>query len=151
MRHLLGLLRDENEPAMAAPLPGMNSHAELIDQARGGGLSVTVDVDGEPRALPAGIDVAAYRILQEALTNARKHAPGAQVAVRIRYGTHHFEIDVRDHGAGTGAPRIIEGGGYGLIGMRERVALYRGELDAGPQPDGGFRVHARLPLNEGSS
>jgi signal transduction histidine kinase len=151
MRHLLGLLREDNEPATAAPLPGMSSHAELMDQARGAGLSVTVDFDGEPRALPAGIDVAAYRILQEALTNARKHAPGAQVAVRIGYGTHYFEIDVRDHGAGTGAPRIIEGGGYGLIGMRERVALYRGELDAGPQPDGGFRVHVRLPLNEGSS
>jgi signal transduction histidine kinase len=150
MRHLLGLLREENEPAVAAPLPGMNSHAELIDQARGAGLSVTVDVDGEPRALPPGIDVAAYRILQEALTNARKHAPGARVSVRIRYGNHYFEIDVRDHGAGTGAPLVIEGGGYGLIGMRERVALYRGELDAGPQPDGGFRVHARLPLNEGS-
>ena len=152
MRHLLGLLREENEPAMAAPLPGMNSHTELIDQARGAGLSVTVDVDGEPRALRAGLDVAAYRILQEALTNARKHAPGAQVSVRIGYGAHDFEIDVRDHGAGTGARRAsIEGGGHGLIGMRERVALYRGELDAGPQPDGGFRVHARLPLNEGSS
>jgi len=152
MRHLLGLLRDENEPATAAPLPGMNSHAELIDQARGAGLSVSLHLDGEPRALPAGIDVAAYRILQEALTNARKHAPGAHVTVRIRYAANHVELEVRDHGADAGIRRTTtEGGGQGLIGMRERVALYGGELDAGPQPDGGFRVHTRLPLNEGSS
>jgi signal transduction histidine kinase len=152
MRHLLGLLRDETEPATAAPLPGLNSHAELIAQARGAGLSVSLHLDGEPRALPAGIDVAAYRILQEALTNARKHAPGAQVAVRIRYAANHVELEVRDHGADAGIRRgITEGGGQGLIGMRERVALYGGKLDAGPQPDGGFRVHIRLPLNESNS
>jgi signal transduction histidine kinase len=152
MRHLLGLLREENEPATSAPLPGMDRHGELIEQARGAGLSVNVHLDGEPRALPPGIDLAAYRILQEALTNARKHAPGAQVAVRIRFGARDFEIEVRDHGADAGARRAtIEGGGHGLIGMRERVALYRGELNAGPGPEGGFHVHARLPLNEGSS
>jgi signal transduction histidine kinase len=150
MRRLLGLLREGNEPATAAPPPGIDRHAELIEQARGAGLYVSVDVEGEPRALPTGIDLAAYRILQEALTNVRKHAPGARAAVRIRYGEHDFEIEVRDHGAGVGgAPPSGEGGGHGLIGMRERVALYRGEVDAGPLPDGGFRVHARLPLNGG--
>jgi signal transduction histidine kinase len=149
MRRLLGLLREGNEPAAAAPTPGMDSHAELIEQARAAGLSVSVDVEGEPRALPPGIDLAAYRILQEALTNVRKHAPGARAAVRLRYGAHQFEIEVRDHGARADARRAgVEGGGHGLIGMRERVALYRGELDAGPLPDGGFRVHARLPLDE---
>jgi signal transduction histidine kinase len=152
MRHLLGLLREENEPASAAPLPGMQNHADLLDQARGAGLSVSLQLDGEPCALPAGIDVATYRILQEALTNARKHAPGAHVSVRIRYGADHVELEVRDHGAkAENQRRIVAGGGLGLVGMRERVSLYHGEFDAGPQPDGGFRVRARLPLNEGST
>jgi signal transduction histidine kinase len=152
MRRLLGLLREGNETATAAPPPGIDRHAELIEQARGAGLSVSVDVEGEPRALPPGIDLAAYRILQEALTNVRKHAPGGRAAVQLRYRAHRFEIEVRDHGAGADAARpSVERGGHGLIGMRERVALYRGELDAGPLPDGGFRVHARLPLNEGSA
>jgi signal transduction histidine kinase len=147
MRRLLGLLREGNEPATAAPPPGIDSHAELIEQARAAGLSVSVDVEGEPCALPAGMDLAAYRILQEALTNVRKHAPGARAAVRLRYGARDFEIEVRDDGAGAARPSV-EGGGHGLIGMRERVGLYRGELDAGPLPGGGFRVTARLPLNE---
>jgi signal transduction histidine kinase len=150
MRHLLGLLREGNEPTTAAPLPRMDNHAELIERARGAGLSVSLDVEGEAHALPAGIDLTAYRVLQEALTNVRKHAPGGRAAVRIHYGAHDLEIDVRDYGAGAGGERAsAEGGGHGLIGMRERVALYRGELDAGPLPDGGFRVHACLPLNEG--
>jgi signal transduction histidine kinase len=149
MRRLLGLLREGNEPVTAAPLPGIDSHAHLIEQARGAGLTVSLDVEGEPRALPAGIDLAAYRILQEALTNVRKHSPGGRAAVRLRYGARDLEIEVRDHGASAGASASsVEGGGHGLIGMRERVALYRGELDAGPLPDGGFRVRARLPLNE---
>jgi signal transduction histidine kinase len=150
MRRLLGLLREGNEPAAATPPPGIDRHAELIEQARGAGLFVSVDVEGEPRALPTGIDLAAYRLLQEALTNVRKHAPGARAAVRIRYGEHDIEIEVRDHGTRAGTPGV-EGSGHGLIGMRERVALYRGELDAGPLPDGGYRVRARLPLNEGST
>jgi signal transduction histidine kinase len=151
MRRLLGLLREHNEPATAAPLPGIDSHAELIEQARGAGLAVSLDVEGEPRALPTGIDLAAYRILQEALTNVRKHAPRGRAAVRLRYGEHELAIEVRDHGPPADAgPSDVEGGGHGLIGMRERVALYSGELDAGPLPDGGFRVHARLPLNEAS-
>jgi signal transduction histidine kinase len=151
MRRLLGLLREHNEPATAAPLPGIDSHAQLIEQARDAGLSVSLDVEGEPRPLPAGIDLAAYRILQEALTNVRKHAPGGRAAVRLRYGDRDLEIEVRDHGAPAGTSgSSVEGGGHGLIGMRERVALYRGELHSGPLPDGGFRVHARLPLNEDS-
>lgn len=149
MRRLLGLLREQGELTTAAPLPGMDNHAELIELARRAGLSVDVDVDGEARTLPTGIDLAAYRILQEALTNVRNHAPGARAAVRIRYGSQDIEIEVRDDGAGAEATRRrAEGGGHGLIGMRERVALYGGEIDAGPLPERGFRVKARLPLNE---
>lgn len=149
MRRLLGLLREQGELTTTAPLPGMDNHAELIELARRAGLSVDVDVDGEARTLPTGIDLAAYRILQEALTNVRNHAPGARAAVRIRYGSQDIEIEVRDDGAGAEATRRrAEGGGHGLIGMRERVALYGGEIDAGPLPERGFRVKARLPLNE---
>jgi signal transduction histidine kinase len=149
MRRLLGLLREGAEPITAAPLPGVDNHEELIEQARGAGLSVRLDVEGEPRSLPAGIDLAAYRILQEALTNVRKHAPDARAGVRIRYGSRELELEVHDDGAGSEARRSnAEGGGHGLIGMRERVALYRGELEAGPLPGGGFRVKARLPLDE---
>jgi signal transduction histidine kinase len=152
MRRLLGLLREGNEPVTAAPLPGMDSYPQLIEQARAAGLSVSLDVEGQPHALPAGIDLAAYRILQEALTNVRKHAPGGRAAVRLRYGARDFEVEVRDDGAHLGARGPgVQGGGQGLIGMRERVALYRGELHAGPLPNGGFRVHARLPLDENSA
>lgn len=149
MRRLLGLLREQGELITAAPVPGMENHAELVEQARGAGLSVEVDVEGEARPLPTGIDLAAYRILQEALTNVRNHAPGARAAVRIRYGSQDIEIEVRDDGAGAEATRRrAEGGGHGLIGMRERAALYGGEIDAGPLPERGFLVKARLPLNE---
>ena len=125
----------------------MESHPELIEHARAAGLSVDVDIDGEARALPAGIDLAAYRILQEALTNVRKYAPGSRADVRIRYGSEDIEIEVRNDAANSGAePASAEEGGYGLIGMRERVALYGGALETGPLPEGGFRVKARLPL-----
>ncbi len=149
MRRLLGLLREEGELTTTAPMPGVDGHAELIEQARAAGLWVEVAVDGRERALPAGLDLAAYRILQEALTNVRKHAPGAHVNVRIGYGPDDVEIEVRDDGSGSPAGGSDGGdGGHGLIGMRERVALYRGELEAGPLPEGGFRVRARLPLAE---
>jgi signal transduction histidine kinase len=151
MRALLGLLRADDEPVAAAPPPGIDSHPELIEQARQAGLSVSLDLEGEPRTLPAGVDLAAYRILQEALTNVRKHAPRGRAAVRLRYAPREFEIEVRSDGGRLGATDpSLAGAGHGLLGMRERVALYRGTLDAGPLPDGGFRVQARLPLNRGS-
>jgi signal transduction histidine kinase len=134
-------------------LPGLHDRGELIGQARGSGLTVSLDVEGEERPLPVGVDLAAYRVLQEALTNVRKHAPGARTEVRIRYAASELELEVRDNGAAAGAVRIVnsDGGGHGLIGMRERVALYGGELEAGPLPEGGFRVRVRLPLAEGSA
>jgi signal transduction histidine kinase len=145
MRHLLGLLREGGEPA-SAPLPGMENHAQLIEQAEGAGLIVEIDVEGEERDLPVGVDLAAYRILQEALTNVRKHAPGSHAAVHIRYGVDEIEIEVRDDGRGAETRDGGQRDGYGLIGMRERVALYGGQLDVGPLPGSGFRIKARLPL-----
>jgi signal transduction histidine kinase len=95
-------------------------------------------------ALPAGVDLAAYRIVQEALTNALRHSGGTRATVDVTYGTRQVEIAVRDDGAATAGGHEP---GHGLIGMRERAALYGGRLDAGPDPDGGFRVDARLPLD----
>jgi signal transduction histidine kinase len=119
----------------------------LAERARESGLPVDVDVEGETTALPAGVDLAAYRIVQEALANAAKHAGGARAHVTVRYERGAVEVEVADEGRGpTPAPRR-GGGGHGLVGIRERVGLYGGTLDLGPGPDGdGFRVRARLPV-----
>jgi signal transduction histidine kinase len=103
-------------------------------------------VEGEPAALPRGVDLAAYRIVQEALANASKHAAGAPAHVVVRYGRTAVEVEVADDGRGGARRPASNGGGHGLIGIRERVALYGGTLDAGRRPSGGFRVHARLPI-----
>lgn len=148
MRRMLGLLREGAAPATSAPLPGLSDFDDLIERARADNLAVDVGVEGNPRSLPPGVDLAAYRILQEALTNVRKHAPETRAEVRIRYATGDLEIDVRNDGAlGPLSPGDESGGGHGLIGMRERVALYGGTLEAGPLADGGFRVRARVPLD----
>jgi signal transduction histidine kinase len=105
-------------------------------------------VEGDPARLPGGVDLAAYRIVQEALSNASKHAAGARAEVVVRYERTAVELEIADDGRGpadAGAPRT-GGTGHGLIGIRERVALYGGTLDAGQRPSGGFRVHARLPI-----
>ena len=117
----------------------------LTEQMREAGLPVEVRVEGQPATLPPGIDLAAYRIVQEALTNTLKHAGAAHAWVTIRYGGHAVELEIRDDGR-PGAP-TADGTGHGLVGMRERVALYGGVLDAGRSADGGFAVRARLPLN----
>jgi len=142
LRRLLGILRrDEREPALR-PQPGLADLDELLAQARRGGLPVQLAVEGTPAPLPAGVDLAAYRIVQEALTNTRKHAGPARASVAVRYAPEALELEVTDDGrAGANG-----GGGHGLIGMRERVALYGGQLDAGPRPHGGFTIHAHLPL-----
>jgi signal transduction histidine kinase len=113
---------------------------------------VDVTVEGTPpAALPASIDLSAYRIIQEALTNALKHAGPAHARVAIHYGPQDLELEVCDDGRGvSGEGQPSEDGGRGLIGMRERVALFGGELNVGPMPEGGFRVHARLPLRSGA-
>jgi signal transduction histidine kinase len=142
MRRMLGLIRDDDEAVALAPQPGMDQLDRLVEQMRETGLPVDVEVEGERRPLAPGVDLAAFRILQEALTNVLKHAGAAQVRVGVRYGERELELEVTDNGTGTGAE---QNGGHGLVGMRERAALYGGSLDAGPRPDGGFAIRACLP------
>jgi len=143
MRRLLGMLRAEtNEPL--TPQPGLGDVPALITQLREAGLPVDLSVEGQPSQLPVGIDLSAYRIVQEALTNALKHAGEAKASVNIRYGGDSLELEVTDDGAGTAEP--VASSGHGLVGMRERVALYGGRLDAGQRPGGGFAVHVLLPI-----
>ena len=115
----------------------------LVERTRAAGLPVSLTVEGEPRSLPAGIDLAAYRVVQEALTNAIKHAGAAPTAVTVRWSPSHLELEIVDSGS-QGANG--HGGGHGLVGMEERVRLYDGELRAGRREGGGFEVVARLPL-----
>jgi signal transduction histidine kinase len=145
MRRLLGVLRKETAASELAPLPGIEELAELLDQARAAGLPVDFEVTGAPRSLPGGAALAAYRIVQESLTNARKHAgPRASATVTLRYCEDALMLTIADDGRGAAA--VTGGGGHGLTGMRERVTLYGGTLTAGPRPGGGFEVTALLPL-----
>jgi signal transduction histidine kinase len=143
MRRLLGLLRRSDEELALAPQPSLRSLDGLVEQVRAAGLTIDVVVEGEPRDLPPGVDLSAYRILQEALTNALRHAGPARASVLLRYRADDLELEVSDDGPGTDAS---SGAGYGLIGMRERVSVYGGELQAGRQPEGGYRLRVRLPL-----
>jgi signal transduction histidine kinase len=147
MRRLFGVLRAEGERPSLSPQPGLDQLDRLIAETRAAGFPVSVDVEGTPVPLPPGLALAAYRIVQEALTNVRKHAPGGRVTVCLRYGERDLDLAVEDTGGGAGDR--LDGGGYGLVGMHERVSLYGGTLDAGPQPGGGFSVRARLPFREG--
>jgi signal transduction histidine kinase len=157
MRRLLGLLRS-GEPAgdgegdgPFGPQPGLARLAELLDQVRAAGLPVTLRVEGAERPLTAAVDLSAFRIVQEALTNALKHAGPAHAEVLLRYGAGDLELTVADDGRG-GSARFdaapVPSSGHGLVGMRERVELFGGELAAGPRPGGGYQVRARLPLQE---
>ncbi len=157
MRALLTVLRsDEEIGAERTPQPSLAQVAHLVDQSRAAGLSVTLEVEGAARPLPEALDLSAYRIVQEALTNSLKHAAQARARVLVRYADDALEIEVSDSGTGSAAgapgapgassPSGGDGAGRGLIGMRERVALFGGELVAGPAPGQGFRVRARLPL-----
>jgi signal transduction histidine kinase len=156
MRRLLGLLRDRRGGTEAlSPQPSLAHLDSLVVAAREAGLPVELTVEGEPRPLPAGIDLSAYRIVQEALTNSLKHAGPARATVRVCYGRQALEVQVWDDGRGRNG-RVAEDGrldgdGHGLIGMRERVALFGGALEVGPRPGGGFRVAARLPLEGGEA
>jgi len=147
MRRLLGVLRtDEDDPDLG-PQPGLTQVGALAERLRGAGLAVDVRVEGDPRPLSPGADISAYRIVQEALTNVLKHAGTDRAQVRVVHGAAGVEIAVTDEGA---AAREPSGRGHGLAGIRERVALYGGTLDAGPAPDGGWRLVARLPREQGS-
>jgi len=143
MRRLVGMLRaDPGDPL--APQPRLADLPTLMTQVREAGLPVDFQVDGDSRQLPVGIELSAYRIVQEALTNALKHAGQAQAAVRLSYGPDTLELEITDDGGGTRAQ--VPGGGQGLVGMRERVSLYGGKFDAGSLPGGGFTVRVLLPL-----
>ena len=143
MRRLLGMLRRDEEEIALAPQPSLRHLDSLASQVREAGLLVELSIEGEPVELPPGVDVSAYRIVQEALTNALKHAGPATAQVVVRYGDHDLELEIADTGVGANA-----GGeeGHGLAGMRERVSLYGGNIDSGPRDGGGFAVKARLPL-----
>jgi signal transduction histidine kinase len=143
MRTLLGLLRSADDGAPVAPQPRLERLPDLVADVTAAGLPVDVAIEGEPAELPLGIDVSAYRIVQEALTNALKHAGRAQAHVILRYHSDGLELEVLDDGAGD-ADR--PGAGHGLTGIRERVAIYGGELHCGRRPDGGYTVRARLPV-----
>jgi signal transduction histidine kinase len=140
MRRLLGVLGVDAE---RTPQPGMDQVDELVGRARAAGLPVELEVEGDRRRLPAGVDLTGYRIVQEALTNTMKHAASAPTSVRVRYGNDALELQIADRG--TVAPRLDDPG-HGLIGMRERVRVVGGALHAGPRAGGGFDVRARLPL-----
>ncbi|MFE3182453.1 sensor histidine kinase [Streptomyces violascens] len=147
MRQLLDVLRagDEPESAPAQPQPGADDLDRLVDEARLAGLSTEFSVHGSPRPLPPTVGLTVFRVVQEALTNTRKHAGSAHASVRLTYRQQYVTVEVLDDGQGA-VPSNHGSGGYGLIGMRERVALHGGTLTAGPHADGGFAVFAELPL-----
>jgi signal transduction histidine kinase len=142
MRRLVGLLRGGDDELALAPQPTLSQLDHLVDQVRAAGLPVEVSIEGEPVELPPGVDLSAYRIVQEALTNALKYAGPASARVHLRYAAEGLEVDVSDDGRGTGNG---DAGGYGLAGIRERVSVVGGELEAGRRDEGGFTVRARLP------
>ena len=148
MRRLLGVLHhDDAEPSVRAPQPTMRGVGELVQRAREAGLPVELHEDGTPRDLPAGLDLAAFRVVQEGLTNALKYGDRSATEVHVRWSERELVLEIADRGPGPVRGRDGgEDGGHGLVGMRERVRLYGGELDTGRRRGGGFRVRAKLPL-----
>jgi signal transduction histidine kinase len=149
LRRLLGVLREEDEPqGDLAPVPGLADLEGLLAELAKAGLAVKLQVNGTRPPLPAGVDLSAYRIVQEALTNVVKHAGPTRAQVVVDFRDHDVRVEVTDDGRGavTSVSDGRAGTGHGLIGMRERVQAFGGDLEVGPRPDGGFRVAARLPL-----
>jgi signal transduction histidine kinase len=144
MRRMVGVLRRPEEAPARAPQPSLDHLDRLVEQAREAGLPVELRIEGDPVQLPAGLDLTAYRLVQEGLTNAMKHARADRTQVLLRYDDKHIEVTVTDDGQGDHSGGTE--GGHGLVGMRERVSVYGGELEAGPRPDGGYQLRARLPL-----
>lgn len=140
---LLGAMRHDGEDLQLTPQPGLDSLDSLLEDVRRAGLAVRLQVDGEPLPLARALDLSAYRIVQEGLTNALKHARASQAEVILRYRPDELQIDVRDDGAGGPAS---DGLGHGLVGVRERVKIYGGEMTAGTANGGGFILSTRLPL-----
>ncbi|MGI5143334.1 sensor histidine kinase [Streptomyces sp. CA-106110] len=163
LRHMLGLLAPspsgEDDGTDLSPQPSLSRLSALIDRIAFAGLPVEVRISGEPRPLPAGIDATAYRIVQEALTNALKHGDGTKAEVSVRYADHYLRVEVLNSGpsvltgANLAAKKPVTGGGKsgagrGLLGLKERVAVYGGHLDARRRLGGGYRVRARIPLDQ---
>jgi signal transduction histidine kinase len=143
MRRLLAVMRRDGENLELMPQPGLDRLDALVNEIIRAGLPVELQVDGNPFQLPPGIDLSAYRIAQEGLTNALKHADASHAEVTVRYAPNEVGIEVRDDGRGQNAR---DGNGHGLIGIRERVKLYGGEMTAGTANGGGFVLSTRLPL-----
>ena len=147
LRSALDVLRQSGERAPRAPTTGLDQLDALVERTRSAGVAVELTVEGDHRTLPPGVDLAAFRIVQEALTNVVRHAHARNVTVRVGYRPEDLTVEVDDDGLGPGAEP--DGQGNGIVGMRERAATLGGELDAGARPGGGFRVRARLPFTDG--
>ena len=148
MRRLLAAMRREGDEVEFVPQPGLDGLDSLLNEVGRAGLPVELHVDGEPFPLPRGLDLSAYRIVQEGLTNALKHARASDADVTVRYRTDELEIEVRDNGDGS---PTSDGLGHGLVGVRERVKIYGGEMTAGAVPEGGFVLSTRLPIVDQAS
>jgi signal transduction histidine kinase len=157
LRHVMGLLTmdsDGTDPAGTAeltPQPGLDRLEALVARVRNAGVPVGLTMAGQPRPVPSGVELTAYRVVQEALTNTVKHAAGAAATVVVEYGADHLRVEVTDTGGAphaTAATGGVTGSGHGLIGLRERLAVYGGTLRTGPRLSGGYRVNARIPLEE---
>jgi signal transduction histidine kinase len=144
MRRLLGAMRRDGEHLEFVPSPGLASLESLLKDVRAAGLPVALQIHGEPFELPPGLDLSAYRVVQEALTNTLKHAQAHQAEVHVHYGSSDLRVEVRDDGHG---PAAAGSRGHGLVGIGERVKIYGGEMSAGGSAGGGFRVCARFPLD----
>jgi signal transduction histidine kinase len=144
MRRLLGAMRDDQDEVSFVPQPGLDGLDSLLEEVTRAGLPVDLYVDGEPFPLPRGVDLSAYRIVQEGLTNALKHAHATTANVTVRYALDELQIEVRDNGVGSST---TDGLGHGLVGVRERVKIYGGEMSAGMANGGGFVLSTRLPLS----
>jgi signal transduction histidine kinase len=143
VRSALNVLRGQREEPPRAPAAGLACLDELVSRASEAGVGVSLEVQGDPRPLPATVDLAAFRIVQESLTNIVRHAEAGSAKVELTYGNGDLTLQIEDDGRG---PAASAGGGSGISGMRDRATALGGELEAGPQPTGGFRVRARLPL-----
>ena len=145
MRHLLGAMRSDGDEVELAPQPGLDGLDSLVEDVGRAGLPVRVHVDGEPFALPRALDLSAYRIVQEGLTNALKHARATRAEVTVGYGPNELRIEIRDNGRGLSA---TDGLGHGLVGIGERVKIYGGEMTTGTANGGGFVLSTRLPIRD---
>lgn len=147
LRRMLMVLRAADDGAPAGPMPGLARLDEMAERVRAGGVPVALTVEGTPRPVAPGVELCAYRVVQEALTNVLKHAPGARAEVRLRYEPHQVTVSVTDDGEGVIPDRVRSDGGHGLLGMRERAKLYGGQISIGPQEQGGFAVRLTLPTS----